>query len=187
MRQENSLGLLVRSLIAIPFSAVSAWLRFLKSLPQREKELTQASHGAVIMVVAGVLLYQLRQHYIPVPYEVDAAWVFWAFVALGIWGAIWFFVGAARSRTASRDGDLISRAAAKIVIGIIAYLWRNKLPDVPLIGPFEPFLMIGLAYWCLITGLVRLGLLMRPPPPIPVIHPNVAPYGTAGFDDGLSS
>jgi hypothetical protein len=133
---------------------------------------------------ANLLPYQYR------PYIWPAA------AAVAAFGIYWFIMGAARSR-GYRDYRIIMRSMVKTGVGVaLLYSEINNM----LVEPHEYYawgiyfgVMIGTGilvagWWCVITGLVKIGLALRGPPRIR-LDPNIddmphggATYGT-GFDE----
>ena len=72
-----------------------------------------------------------------------------------ILGSVWFLLGFGRRGRGDRTGWLIFRYAVKIVLGL-ALFYSVDPPDELL---KEPMRLV--AIWCLITGAVKLGLVLR--------------------------
>lgn len=172
MNNQANLGTAVGNLISWPFAAVRDWFRFLNGLPPHERELTRASHGAVMIVLAFKLP---GMHVVPGDYLMLALFV------LVSWGIFWVAIGASRSR-APRDNRLLTRAVAKIVTGIVIIHLRPDLRELDPLPPFGYEVVILAAWWCIITGCVKFFLLLRPQPTDPGgVGIGNMPDGNKGF------
>jgi hypothetical protein len=177
-------------LATIPFNLFKAWMDGFKQLPPREAETTRAAHGVGLAVLMPLVMTWADKYgwlgILPRDwwhYLIYRWFVVYAIMAFGVY---WFVVGVARSR-GYRDGRQITRALLKLAFGVvIIYVQINHLyMDLPLRD--ETFLLVTLAgYWCIITGIVKLGIYMVGPPrrrmnPEPAAMPHGdADYGTGG-------
>jgi hypothetical protein len=176
------IGLLILS----PLFLLSDWFVFLKGLPDLHAELTRASHGVVMMLVAGGAIYYLQDGYIrqfPLEYR---TLVYAAFGFIGIWGAYWLMLGAARSRQ-RRDYRYLGRACVKVCFGVglyygVPHYWHT-------VNVWELLVFMAsqaVAAFCVVTGLTKIALLMRPLPRLMTGDGiSAMPHGDAGFSGGL--
>ncbi len=71
---------------------------------------------------------------------------------------------------------LLVLAVVKIGVGVFAYTWLNQLHGLYRLA------LIAFIGWCIVTGLTKFALLLRPPSNV---HPgNLTPYGNSSFGDG---
>src|SRR5271155_5068467 len=95
----------------------------------REAALTEASHGAAMIVLPVLVLLRFGGD-LP-------SWSPWAALAVMICGGLWLFNGAKFS-VGWRDPKLIARAAIKIGLGLLAFRAHDYHPVVmallPLLG-----------------------------------------------------
>jgi hypothetical protein len=170
--------------LAIPFVLINDWFVFLRKLEPLAHALTIASHGVVMMLMAGVAIYNLHGGYVrqfPPEYR---SLVYVAFAFIGVWGAYWFLIGAARSRQ-RRDYHYLGRAIAKVAFGIGLYYgfphyWRTTEWWEVL-----AYMASGaVAAFCIVTGLTKIALLMRPLPRIDIPDDNM-PEGGLGTGSGI--
>jgi hypothetical protein len=162
---QNSLAMIVSALIDILLSPLHLLVWFHKKPKSpREDELARASYGAV-MVVVGIFV---------VPRFAEGWW--WVLPpVLVAWGFHWVMVGASRSG-GPRDMRLLVLAVVKIGVGVFAYTWLNQLHGLYRLA------LIAFIGWCIVTGLTKFALLLRPPSNV---HPgNLTPYGNSSFGDG---
>jgi hypothetical protein len=131
----------------------------------REKALTEASHGAAMIVLPVLALLRFGGD-LP-------SWSPLPALALMIWGGLSLFNGAKFS-VGWRDPKLIARAALKIVFALLA-LRAHDYPAVVMA------LLPPLGWWLLVTGITKLYLLLRGfPQPVWGGDPGM-PHGEAGF------
>jgi hypothetical protein len=169
--------------LAAPFVVVSDWFSILDGMQPLQRELSRASQGVMMVIIAFYAFHLCGGLNIPDHNLVLA--LYGSLVFLAGWGITWFFVGAVRSRGYFRDVHLMIKAAARIGLGIalfyIPYRWK----------PDEYRLWIDLVQrwaeiFCIVTGATKLVLLLRPPPRLGTsdAKKKKMPHGGAGFDDG---
>lgn len=155
---------------------IADWFVFLKQLDPRHAELTKASHGVMMVIGAGVAW---KNGF----YPGDVGLALLAFIAA--WGVFWAVLGATRSAQGYRDGRLIGRAAAKIALGGGIYFWLLPQWEVTLVWHQWVYnLGVAVAVFCVVTGAVKVLLLLRPPPTLPMGGGGNMPHGDAGFSGG---
>jgi len=174
-------------IILAPLFLLADWFVFLKKLEPLDAALTKASHGMAMMLMAGWAIYLLKEKgYIRrFPYEYGDL-VYLTFAFLFLWGAFWLFIGAARSRQ-RRDHHYLGRAIAKVGLGTGLYFgfphyWHaTELWEVLVYA-----ISVVVAAWCVVTGLTKVALLMRPLPRL-INGAGISdmPHGDAGFSRGL--
>jgi hypothetical protein len=133
-----------------------------------DKELSQASHGAALILLGPLLVhfafYDRWTAYLPPNF---VPWVWPACYFLMALGAFWLVVGVMRSRTNYRDAQLIARAMIKIALGC-GLFWMLYVDILPQRNwPYKRdiyLLLLFVSLFCVLTGLVKFGLLMRGPP-----------------------
>jgi hypothetical protein len=147
-----------------------------------DKELSQASHGAALILLGPLLVHfaflERWTAYLP-PNFIPFVWPA-TFAIMGL-GGFWLIVGAMRSRTNFRDAQLIAKALIKIAIGCALgwTLYANILPPHGWYYRHDLYLvLLFVALFCVLTGLVKFGLLMRGPPR-PSPDSDKQPYGGA--------
>jgi len=171
------MGELVAILISIPFVLVADWFKFLRELPPRQAELTRASHGVVLIVLAAILPSKLEG-------LVDRQLLLTGAVAPFWFGLYWLCIGYARSY-GPRDMQLICRAALRFVVGVVLSVSKHRF-GYP--HEFVYILVNAFAWWMMITAGVKLLLLLRGVRPL-VVDPVVTGIGIRGlprdgFGDG---
>jgi hypothetical protein len=177
------MGGLLNILISIPIVWLVDWFAFLNKLPPLAKELTRASHGVFMMLAAAALAYGncwLGCTYL-VPGEYQQ-WILPSLGFIGLWGLFWLVVGAARSRY-YRDYHLLGRAAAKVILGGALWYWVSDWPrdyNWQLWGWYGAMVCVA---WCLVTGLTKSILLLRPLPRLAIDDIDQKPHGDADFGD----
>jgi hypothetical protein len=154
--------------IMIPKALLGDYITHFSHLAPREAETSRAAHGIGFALLVPLAMHWADQfHWFA--YLPDFTWPYLKYRWLAVYviiafGAYWFIIGAARSQ-GYRDGRYITRSLIKIGIGgAITYAQVYRLyPDIPFRR--ETYLLATLiGFWCIITGIVRLGLYMRGPP-----------------------
>jgi hypothetical protein len=130
----------------------------------REAALTEASHGAAMIVLPVLALLRFG--------GVLPSWSPWVALALMICGGFWLFNGAKFS-VGWRDPKLIARASVKVVLALLAFRAHDYPPLVMALLPL-------LGWWLCVTGITKLYLLLRGFPPTPQVDPGM-PHGKAKF------
>jgi hypothetical protein len=163
-----------------PFAAVMDWFAILDGMQPLQRELSRASQGVIMVIVAGYGFHLSRGLYLPDHNLVLA--LYGALVFLALWGVTWFMVGASRSRGYFLDVHLMIRAAAKIVLGMalffIPYQWK---PDD--YRSWFDLVQRWAEIYCIVSGTTKLGLLLRPPPRLDPPKKQM-PYGPGSFSEG---
>lgn len=180
----------IAALLAIlPFVIVADYLSFFSRIRDpRDAELTKASHGVAIIVFLAILFMFIGDGKIRLPNYLNPGWVNIAIVVVGFWAASWVSIGYARSY-GYRDMRLVARSVAKIAFGVaLPFILKNVefLRQIMLMmHNAAGFVMLGMSGWCIITGLVKLLLVMRGPRE-PKIKIDIAamPHGDAAYGDG---
>lgn len=155
-----------------------------------EQNLQRASHGFALMVfvlflafgmygVSGVVGFFSQFVANPGDHWIGAL----IFGGVFVYGLVRFLAGVHRS-AGVRDWLLAFRALVKIAVGIVAFvfLWRGgleRLLGVDFWAAIVLFLLLGGAWWCILTGAVRflLTLGIRRRQKAPPLHPS--PRGAA--------
>jgi hypothetical protein len=109
------MGTFVGAVVFPPAWLLVDYFAFLKKLDGRDAQITQASHGVMMMILAG---YAWEHGIFPHEYPYQLGLLFSAG-----WGLFWLILGANRSRFGYRDGRLIGRAVAKVGLGAGVYFW----------------------------------------------------------------
>jgi hypothetical protein len=173
---------------AAPFVVISDWFSILDGMQPLPRELSRASQGLIMVIVAFYALHLCRGLHIPDHNLVLVLYGGLVFVA--IWGVMWFFVGASRSRGYYRDVHLMLRAAAKIGLGIALFYFPYQWKPDDYRFWFD-LVQRWAEIYCIISGVTKLLLLLRPPPRLATsdAKKKKMPHGGAGFDagDGLRS
>lgn len=169
---------LLFSIVAIPFALFSDIAPKQKK-SDLEVELTRASYGAIMMILAGWLVLD------PIP--INFSYRLPAVATLMFWGIFWMSIGAARSR-GPRDMRLIVHAAIKVSFGVFLYTLRWSIGLRDPLPPYGYFAVVIPALWLMITGGVKLTLLLRgrrtaPPRPAGVVG-SIGGLPRNGFGDG---
>jgi hypothetical protein len=156
-----------------------------------EQNLRRASHGftlATFVLVAVFGVYGWRVlGFFPLLVTNPAA----ALLAVVVFGGLFAyglarFLAGVRRSAGVRDGLLASRAFIKFFIGLAAAVFLYRSMNAGAWGNGEnmwaampPFLLMGVALWCILTGAVRFVLTIgiRGRPKAPPLHPS--PRGAA--------
>jgi hypothetical protein len=169
------MGAIAIALVIIPFAFVGDWFGHLKKLPALDMELSRASHGAFLIIAA-----------IRMPsYFAIFGWQAPSLLCLGLggWGLFWLFVGSTRSRHI-RDGHLLTRAIIKVGLGIVIWVISTRWP-LDNLPEFFLWKAAGIvSAWCVITGLTKTILQLRPLPQLDINPAHQTPFGNVPFSGG---
>src|SRR4051794_9244092 len=136
-------AMLFRLITGTATQVINTGVRSAASKSERERVLSQASYG--VLMLAGA-------YYFPMP--------LWGVAVLAIWGIAWLLTGVGWRSRGFRDGTLIQKFLVRLAIGIAALIWVPPYPEAQ-----EPLRLIG--YALCITALVKLVLVMRGAPAQP--------------------
>ena len=173
-----ALGELAGLIIFGPILMLMDYFAFIKHLDPYSAELTKASHGS-FMVCACLSYLHWGGKMLPT----DLALVeTLGMLCGGVLGGFWFILGASRTRWYQLDARHAARAAVKIVLGgmVIHFRdWRDLAPYQPWI--WFAFTIVG--FWCVITGITKLILVLRGQSE-PSRDDTDNPFGGSGFTGG---
>lgn len=153
-----------------------------------DKELTQASHGAALILLCPLLVHfaflERWTNLLPPSFRPFVWPSCWALMGLG---AFWLIVCAMRTRTNFRDAQLIARAVVKFAVGVgLGWsLYQHILPQPT--WPYRHYIYLALlftAMFCVITGVVKFVLLMCGPLGERKDRPPSGDLPDAGFGTG---
>lgn len=175
-------------LFLLPIAAFHSWQYSIKKREPRDQELTKAAHGAAMVVLAIMYFVFSGGHYVPFPRPNETV-----LTLLGVtvvWGLFWLVTGASRSR-GYRDSRIAMRAALKIGTGLAIYIFRMDIifflrPHLPQsTWNYAMWLGFAIMVWCIVTGAVKLGLVMRGPPTFDDEDVGDMPHGGSTFGRGI--
>ncbi len=174
----------------IPYVAFRSWLERFTLVPPREGEISKAAHGVALAILVPLVIHWADRNrwygYLPSDFWPYLQYRWFAAYAVIAFGASWFILGYARSH-GYRDMRYIMRSLMKLAVGAgIIYAQIHHLGvDLPLRSETFAFVTI-VGYWCIITGLVKVGLYMRGPPRMDYgSDVGQQPYGSAGYGTGF--
>jgi hypothetical protein len=147
--------------LSAPFVVISDWFSILNGMQPLQRELSRASQGVMMVIIAGYAFHLSAGLHLP-DYNLVLA-LYGGLVFLAGWGVTWFMVGATRSRGYLRDVHLMIKSAARIGLGIvlfyIPYAWK---PDDYRV--WFDLVQHWAEIFCIVTGATKCLLLLRPPP-----------------------
>jgi hypothetical protein len=167
-------------LVATPFYLMADWFAILDGMPPLSRELTRASHGVIMVLVAGYGFHVSRGLHLP-NHDLVLA-LYGALVFIAAWGITWVMVGATRSRGYFRDVHLMIRAMAKVGLGIALFY----IPDWWKPNDYRfwfDLVQRWVEVFCMVTGATKLVLLLRAPPRLDPPDAQM-PYGPGAFSSG---
>jgi len=180
---QGPIGAILGILITAPFVLVGDWFAFLSRLEPRQRELTKASHGTMMMVAAYIGYQRLHA---AIYFSFDEQHLldcFCYFIAL--WGLFWIFTGGMRSR-GQYDFHLMGRALAKMLVPM-AFLYYGTRYSYHWDYEYRWWFLAIAPYpvlWCAITGGAKFLLLCLPPPRMRLPAVGHMPYGDSSFTIG---
>jgi hypothetical protein len=158
-------------------AAIADWFRYIRNLPERDRELVKCSQGVGIIVCGGYLLKIINdEHLLSTD---NQHFSFLAYLGFAVLGLFWIQIGANRAQIHG-DRRLLGRAVAKVATGFgVLYAWRNYGHEFP-----WPWLMersaMCVALWCWATGATKIFVCLRPMPVLSTTA-GAMPYGGALF------
>jgi hypothetical protein len=139
------------------------WFTFLAMLPERDRQLAQASHG-VGVIVCGAYLLRVVTYASLLPDRYRQI-VFTIYGLLSILGIFWFLIGVARAQIFG-DMHLLGRAVAKLAVGCaVTFVWIKYQHEIP--WPYRSWIdpiATVVALWCWATGVTKIIICLRPMP-----------------------
>jgi hypothetical protein len=178
--------------LVIVFGIRGDWLRMFGRLDPYKQELAKASHGAALVILAPCFYHYLKIDgwlaEMPPEYR---GYAFPAMLALVAFGGYLFFFGAARTKAERKDAQLMTRAGIKLIIGLalLGSIFKNVFPPRSweldwTERHYAVWIGLFVGGWCLITSVVKIGLLMRAAPPVSGDDTEAEPYGSGTYGSG---
>jgi len=154
---------LIVMVLTVLIGTVRMYFNYIQSTGvDREGMLTRASHGIFMMCAAGFIVHWYGASniiaFFKLPVTDEFFWIGCLVPVLVVWGLGWTIPALGWRGRGPRDGRLIYRYLMKILVGVIAWALTNK-PELQIEYVYTGLQLVSA--WCLITGSVKLILIMR--------------------------